>query len=664
MRTHALDDAAAEVVSRERPWPRLRAYDEKEEQFFHGRSRETSALLRQVMRDNLTVFFGISGIGKTSLLRAGLFPRLRQEGFFPVRVRLDFADPETNLVEQVKREFEAEIGRHGLQVVFTRSDGLRSEHETLWQYFHSRRVWDRADMLTPVLVLDQFEELFTLGDDPSGAEPVSALVTELADLVENQIPRSLRDWVERTREPLPFASESHPAQVVLSLREDYLAYLEALVPLMPSLKKGNRFRLLPMSGMQALDAVLKPGIEIIEDAEARDLVFRISYMRQSGGREEYMPPQPDDRVLDHRNVEPFLLSLVCTELNEQRIAQGGPKITRALLDTAAGGVRAILQKFYEDCLKGVPDAVRIFVEELLVSPAGYRQPVALDDVRTNPEIAQSLEALVNRRLIRKEEDRRGVQRIELVHDVLTPIAVESRNRRHVAAHERRVWETQRTRWKRYGTIALTVLAALAIVASALAVRNGARAQRAAEARAKEAEQAALTERQLRAVAEEERARAAQAIKEAIESAKVSAQSYQQAANRTTDQREKTELQYRAQTELSVANRSAAPESGLRPRVYVHVRDREQENNARERLGTLSTGTRFVVPGIEVLAQGPNRTEVRYFRRSEESGAAEIVAHLERAGITNVRSTFVAGYEESTRIRPGHYEVWFAPDALR
>ena len=41
-------------------------------------------------RDSLTLLYGQSGLGKSSLLRAGLFPRLRDEGLLPVYIRLDF----------------------------------------------------------------------------------------------------------------------------------------------------------------------------------------------------------------------------------------------------------------------------------------------------------------------------------------------------------------------------------------------------------------------------------------------------------------------------------------------------------------------------------------------------------------------------------------------
>jgi hypothetical protein len=56
-----------------------------------------------VQRKPLTVLFGQSGLGKTSLLRAGLVPRLRGEGFCPVYVRIDYAPESPPPAEQIKQ---------------------------------------------------------------------------------------------------------------------------------------------------------------------------------------------------------------------------------------------------------------------------------------------------------------------------------------------------------------------------------------------------------------------------------------------------------------------------------------------------------------------------------------------------------------------------------
>ena len=55
------------------------------------------------------MLFGRSGLGKSSLLKAGVFPRLRELGFVPIYIRLHFRDAQLGLTEQVRAYFEQEL---------------------------------------------------------------------------------------------------------------------------------------------------------------------------------------------------------------------------------------------------------------------------------------------------------------------------------------------------------------------------------------------------------------------------------------------------------------------------------------------------------------------------------------------------------------------------
>ena len=89
------------------PWPGLPAYDESSSAFFHGRSEEAAELLRLIRVAPLTAVYGKSGLGKTSLLQAGLFPLLRAEHFLPVYLRMDFSEGEP--LGQMMRRLEDEL---------------------------------------------------------------------------------------------------------------------------------------------------------------------------------------------------------------------------------------------------------------------------------------------------------------------------------------------------------------------------------------------------------------------------------------------------------------------------------------------------------------------------------------------------------------------------
>lgn len=104
-------------------------------------------------------------------------------------------------------------------------------------------------------------------------------------------------------------------------------------------------------------------------------------------------------------------------------------------------------------------------------------------------------------------------------------------------------------------------------------------------------------------------------------------------------------------------------SKLLPRIYIHIRAEEDRAHCAAVAAKLEQAG-FVVPGIERLVdRGPDSSQVRYFRKSEESGARRIADILKAAGV-DVRLAYVGGYEESDKIRPGHYELWFAPGQPR
>ena len=205
---------AEQALDADNPFPGLLPFEERDAGFFFGRDAEQADLLERVPRETLTVLFGRSGLGKTSLLRAGVFPMLREAGLLPIPVRLDFSERGGALGPQVQAAIIEVIEA---QAVEAPAPGAG---QSLWEYFHATHFWGAGNrLLTPVLVMDQFEELFTLGQ---GDDRIGPLILELADLIENYIPASVRARIEASGEPLAFGYEQQNYRVILSLREDHL----------------------------------------------------------------------------------------------------------------------------------------------------------------------------------------------------------------------------------------------------------------------------------------------------------------------------------------------------------------------------------------------------------------------------------------------------------
>ena len=478
----AIPSNSATDVNGTQPWPGLASFTEDARGFFHGRTQEVDTLFRHARRRLLTVLFGQSGLGKSSLLQAGLFPKLRREGFLPIYLRLDHASTAPAYGGQIKAGLIRGLTEAG---VGTLPDG----EESVWEFFHRRELsLDARDGLpvAPVFVLDQFEEIFTLthGDADTKAR-AGRLLIELADLVENRVPAALEERMEHApelSERYEFRREDY--RLILSLREDYLPHLESLRELIPSLMQ-NRMRLHRMNGAQALDAVLKPGGDLVTPPVAEAILRFVSGARL------------DDPAVDvaGMEIEPPLLSLVCHELNNQRLAAGQAHITTDLL---AGSSTAILRDFYERCLADQPPAVRRFVEDDLLTDSGFRENVALERAHKRLAVdgasADAIPRLVDRRLLHIEE-RLNLRRVELTHDVLAGVVRASRDSRRAREEqeivdqraldaERRERDARRHLWRARRAIVITALLLVAaLVSAAFAIvgqRKATRAEHAAQ----------------------------------------------------------------------------------------------------------------------------------------------------------------------------------------
>ena len=411
-------------LDRNNPFLGLRPFSEREQDYFKGRETEIGGLLRCLKREVLTVLFGVSGLGKTSLLRAGLFPLARANGYFPILIRLSFGDEEASGTEQIKAFVSAAMEKENVDAPLPEQD------ESLWRYFHRVQFWSACnDLLTPVLVFDQFEELFTLGQRSPG---VIKLVGELASLIENRIPVSDQHSLAEMDE-LPFSIEQQNYRVILSLREDFLADLESLQKKIPSLGI-NRMRLKPMNGMASLQVVSQvPGL--IEDDVAEQVVRIVG-------------AEASDTPLTDFEIEPALLSVFCRELNNKRLERGDEQITEGLLE---GSKEQILHEFYQKSVEKFDGDVRRFIEEEMLTKTGYRNSVALEDALEQSGVTDDvISELINDRLVRVEE-RAGVKRVELTHDLLTREIKSSRDLRRrkeadVARRQAEV-EAEKTRKK-------------------------------------------------------------------------------------------------------------------------------------------------------------------------------------------------------------------------
>ncbi len=424
----------------------LESYTEAQSGIFYGRDEEIERLTNLIKSNTLTIVFGKSGTGKTSLLNAGVFPRLRKDYFLPFRIRLEFKDDSPDLVTQIKNILKSEIDKYGFKV-----ESYPNSETTLWEYFHSEPLWKSV---TPILIFDQFEEIFTLAKKSNhfGSEELELFWQELADLIENSIPEKLKEKFLNDKEKIDYGYKNQKVKIVFAFREEFLPEFEGKTAKIPSLK-SSRFRLLPMNGNQAYDVITKTWNNAIDDTEANKIVgFFVS-------------EEAENKSYDLMEIEPSLLSQVCTYIDKERISEGRDKISSDFL--AKYPKEKILQSIYNEVLAESNAAVfqnnpelpanskpvNEFLEDKLITDEGYRTKYSVGEI--DRSLLPGIEVLKRKYFLR--EDGKSV---EITHDVLAPIIKADREarRKEIAALAAR---------RRANKRALIIVILAAIIAAAI-----------------------------------------------------------------------------------------------------------------------------------------------------------------------------------------------------
>ncbi|WP_328874912.1 hypothetical protein OHT76_35285 [Streptomyces sp. NBC_00287] len=326
--THAPDEGVG-------PYPGLARFETGDGEHFHGRDDLIGELVRLTGRTRFAAVVGASGSGKSSLLRAGLVPALRgTDGERPAVIRLLTPGP-----HPAKTHEE----------LFTPHDGS-------------------GDTL---LVVDQFEELFTLCTEPG----------------------------ERDRFLGQLLAATDPAsrlRVVIAVRADFYGRCAEHGPLAEALREAALL-VGPLSPRGLREAVVRP-------AAARRLVVERALTA---------------RIVADVTGEPGGLPLMAHALREVWRRRSGKALTLAAYE-AIGGVHGAVahtaEAAYARCTPAEAAAARALLLRLVQPGDGTedtRRPLSRTELDADGTTTQVLERLVRDRLLTVDGDT-----VELAHEAL------------------------------------------------------------------------------------------------------------------------------------------------------------------------------------------------------------------------------------------------------
>jgi DNA-binding winged helix-turn-helix (wHTH) protein len=339
-----------------RPYKFLDYYNENDKELFFGREAEIQTLCSKILAHKSLILYGRSGVGKSSIVHAGLVPALRRSGHHPFSIRV-FHDP----AEEIMR-------------LLSRVDPAEKSAETI-DLFNEK-------MLSPansvIFLFDQFEEFFTL-----------------------TLPATRDSFIQTIEKVL--RKNGMLLRLVFIIREDLLAEMSMMKAVLPDIFH-NEFRLQRLSRDQAERAIVEPARKVRCKLEPQ-LVNKILDDLSDGGRID--PPQLQivcDTLYDAKNSTSFI------GLDSYEKLGAAPEILGQYLER-------VIRRFNASDLNAVKAILTALISE---DEQRLVLPLSALARRAGSEKARELIAELAAARVMRYRMQDGESWLELTHDFLIP----------------------------------------------------------------------------------------------------------------------------------------------------------------------------------------------------------------------------------------------------
>jgi WD40 repeat protein len=403
--TTTLQETTSEEKQRRYPGTVSYADNEISGKLFFGRDEEVKRLVHLILAETLVVLFAKSGNGKTSLLQARVFKKLRDRNFIPIVIRLN---EKKQSPEQIIRHKLAEFDKQPDYEVLT---GKMVNPDDFIEYLEKTEIWSKDDkLLTPVLILDQFEEIYTLEHNAPYRKAFFNLMAAM----------------------LKARKESRVnIKIVIAIREDFLGYLKKMTDIVPT-AYTNLFRLEGLNRKYIDDVIALPASIDVKGVEFASEKFYYSPGALEQLKHFLCLRKEEGEWKETEEIEPIQLQIICSELEERVIRKEIPEINGRIeiQECDLGGetgLKDILGRYYDKQLNKLKTYLVLKSDEII----NIRKIIEKELIAGNKRVPLAYEAIVTRRGIRKDaidlliaakllrvEDRGLNSLVEISHDTL------------------------------------------------------------------------------------------------------------------------------------------------------------------------------------------------------------------------------------------------------
>jgi hypothetical protein len=492
----------------QRRYPGATPFTKDQAKIFYGRNNDIRNLLTMVRVEQKVLLYSKSGLGKTSLLEAGVIPKL-PKNYVPVSIRF-YAKRKDSLspVEGVLNALENTLGKMDDMPsgALDELETTQKTRKTLWYYFKKLQLSQPPEPETPeidddeekdeeeitrhlpktfVLVFDQFEELFSY----SKAE-IDEFKQQFYELTEQNVPERYAELIaparRKNREKFnrKVLSEIHRktnVKTVFAIRSDRLSLLNQLSDKITDIQQIF-YEIRPLTNDQAKEAIVNPAKDNSEGFETQPYNFHQDAINK-------IIHELTKKETGSENIETTQLQIVCHRIEDIAESKRKENPDNGQVEIQVSDLpnfKNIFLDFYEDSIRKLQKesrdkAKRMIEDELIRS----KQRISLDENICKEFLTgEELKTLVDTHLLRAERNSFGRFSFELSHDTLVEPILESKNKyeqekrlRELEAKKeeerierekevKRMQEVQRrkTRWQRtiIGIVSLFLVVSLAL----------------------------------------------------------------------------------------------------------------------------------------------------------------------------------------------------------
>jgi hypothetical protein len=413
-------------------YPGVKPFTSEEKDLFFGREKDTKDLYSLLFIKQSVVLYGKSGYGKSSLLNAGIIPKLIEEGEwtcfsirfnnFSGREAKDTVSPMENIRLRLKRDLDP--GATGML------DAVIPGEDSFWYWVKALQSADKRSQF--IFFFDQFEELFTYPK-----ERIEEFSEQLSQLLYNTVPVRFRKRLAEMDEKGEVSDTLHDylfekpeVKVVFSVRSDRLSLLNMLTDRHPTILQ-NCYELDALNVAQAEQAIVNPA-----RAPQSSVFVTPSFEFMADAVEKIL-----DSIGNKQDgkIETSTLQIVCRYVEDELV---GVKGITVISGSLLGNIADIFRQYYEGILAKLSvndrEKVQHLIEDELIED-GRRNTLTDSYIKKrfgfDDELLRQLE---QSSLLRKERDASGRLLYEISHDTLVN-AIESvaENRRAIEEGDKR-----------------------------------------------------------------------------------------------------------------------------------------------------------------------------------------------------------------------------------